>query len=93
MLGRSFKIIVGALLLASCATTKDPGIKVEYIEKPVIQVQSCVKASDVPDRPARLASPPDNLERALSLALAKVSEWTRYGNKADVILKGCSSVR
>lgn len=93
MLGRSFKIIVGALLLSACATSKEPGIRVEYVEKPVIQAQSCVKASDVPTRPARLSTPPDNIERALAVALAKVSEWTRYGNKADVILKGCSSLK
>lgn len=92
MLGRSFKFLL-PLALAACSTTSTPGIKVEYIEKPVIQVQPCVKASDVPERPSRLASPPDNLERALSLALAKVSEWTRYGKKSDVILKGCSSLK
>lgn len=92
MLGRSFKWLL-PLCLAACSTPSTPGIKVEYIDRPVVQVQPCVKASDVPTRPSRLASPPDNLERALSLALAKVSEWTRYGNKSDVILKGCSSVR
>lgn len=93
MLGRSFKFLLIPLALAACTTTREGGIKVEYVEKPVIQVQPCVKAADVPERPARLSSPPDNIERALAVALAKVSEWTRYGNKADVILKGCSSLK
>ncbi len=81
------------LLLAACATTPEKGIKVEYVDRPVIVETKCVKVADIPKRPGTLASGglPDNVERALSLALAKVSEWTRYGNKADAVLVSCAN--
>lgn len=78
------------LLLAGCATTQ-PAIRTQIVEKPVIQVQKCIKAEDVPTRPRPLAqeAKPSDLETALSIALAKISEWTRYGNKIDEIIKNC----
>lgn len=78
------------LLLAGCATTQ-PAIRTQIVEKPVIQVEKCVKAEDVPSRPRPLSqeAKPSDLETALSVALAKISEWTRYGNKTDEILKNC----
>lgn len=90
MRGISFKLLGGLLLLAGCAHAPS-GIQVQYVDRPVIQVQKCIKATEVPQRPASLKSGPvaTNLEQALSLALAKVSEWTRYGDKADVVLSGC----
>lgn len=93
MLGLKCKAaVLAALALSACATAKDPAYKVEYVDRPVIQQKACLSPSDVPSRPAPLGSSaiPTNLERALSVALAKVSEWTRYGNKADVIMKTCA---
>jgi PBP1b-binding outer membrane lipoprotein LpoB len=82
-------IIFSALLLAGCATTQ-PAIRTQIVEKPVIQVEKCVKAKDVPARPRPLNEvKPTDLETALSIALAKISEWTRYGNKTDEVLKNC----
>jgi len=77
----------------ACTTAGPPGIKVEYVDKPVLVETKCVKAKDIPSRPGPLSASaiPSNIETALSVALAKVSEWTRYGNKTDVILKSCSS--
>lgn len=79
------------LLLAGCATTQ-PAIRTQIVEKPVIQVEKCVKAKDVPSRPRPLAqeAKPSDLETALSIALAKISEWTRYGNKTAEIIKNCT---
>lgn len=79
------------LLLGACATTQ-PGIRTVMVDRPVIQVEHCVKKEDVPTRPATLNSgpTPSNLEQALSLALAKISEWTRYGNRTDEILRACT---
>lgn len=90
MRGVSYSLLT--LLLAACATTREPGIKVEYVDKPVIVEQKCVKGKDIPSLPGRLSSTaiPSNVETALAVALAKVSEWTRYGNKTDAILKSCS---
>lgn len=78
------------VMLAGCSTTQ-PAIRTQIVEKPVIQVQKCVKAEDVPSRPRPLAQEvkPSDLETALSVALAKISEWTRYGNKTDEIMKNC----
>lgn len=82
-------ILFSFLLLAGCATTQ-PAIRTQIVEKPVIQVEKCVKAEDVPVRPRPLSeAKPVDLETALSIALAKISEWTRYGNKADEVLTNC----
>lgn len=82
-------IIFSVLLLAGCATTQ-PAIRTQIVEKPVIQIEKCVKAEDVPVRPRPLSeSKPNDLEAALSIALVKISEWTRYGNKADEVLRNC----
>lgn len=82
-------ILFSALLLAGCATTQ-PAIRTQIVEKTVIQVQKCVKAEDVPVRPRPLSeAKPNDLEAALSIALTKISEWTRYGNKADEVLTNC----
>lgn len=80
--------LVLSLLLVGCAHTT-PGIKIQTVEVPVIHVQKCIKKEDTPTRPKRLGSMPSNIEDALRIALAKVSEWTRYGNKADKIFAAC----
>ena len=90
MRGISFKMLPWLLLLSACATHQTPGIKVEYVDKPVIVQKSCLEPKDIPTRPARLGSPPANLETALAVVMAKVSEWTRYGNRADPALQSCA---
>lgn len=84
--------LVGILLLVSACAKPEAGIRVEYVDRPVITETSCVKAKDVPKTPGPLsgAAMPKNTETALSVAMAKVSEWTRYGNKADAILTACA---
>lgn len=92
MRGTLCNLLVLSVMLSACASTRSPGIKIEYVDRPVIQVQKCIKRGDVPARPTALktSEQPSDLERALSLALAKVSEWTRYGNKMDVIVRNCT---
>lgn len=89
MRGIAFKLLP-VVLLASCATT--PGIKTVLVDRPVIKVEKCIKKEDVPQRPEDLKRTPmpKDLETALSVAIAKISEWTRYGNKTDEIMKNCS---
>ncbi len=89
MRGVIFKL-APLLLLGACATTQ-PGIRTVMVDRPVVQVEHCVKKEDVPARPSALNSgpAPSNLEQALSLALAKLSEWTRYGHRTDEILRAC----
>jgi len=95
MHGLRCKLVVwlSPLLLIACTTPSTPGIKVEYVDKPVLVETKCVKPKDIPSRPGPLAASaiPSNVESALSVALAKVSEWTRYGNRTDAILKSCVS--
>lgn len=90
MRGIIFKL-APLLLLGACATTQ-PGLRTVMVDRPVIQVEHCVKKEDVPARPATLNSgpTPSSLDQALSLALAKLSEWTRYGNRTDEILRACT---
>jgi hypothetical protein len=89
MRGILYKLL--PILLVSGCMTAQPGIRTEIVEKPVIQVQKCIKISDVPVRPRPLKDEPkpSDLESALSTALVKISEWTRYGNKTDEIIKNC----
>lgn len=84
-----FKLIP-LLILAGCVKP-GVGIRTEIVEVPVIQVEHCVSPEDIPVRPSPLQSGrrPTDLETALSLALAKLSEWVRYGNQTEVVLRGC----
>lgn len=86
------KCSIALLILLSACAKPEQGIRVEYVDRPVITETSCVKAKDVPSRPGPLSSSatPKNLESALSVALAKVSEWTRYGGRANAILTSCA---
>lgn len=77
------------LLLGACATQH--GIRVEYVDRPVITVEKCIRKDDVPKAPSKLPPLPTDLEGALATALAKVSEWTRYGKRVDIILPKCIS--
>lgn len=83
------KALILLALLAGCATTA-PAVRVETIEVPVIRVEKCVAASDVPTRPSALPPRPNDIRAALDLAVAKVLEWTSYGEKADPVLRGCA---
>lgn len=82
-----------SLLLALTACASTPAIKTVMVDRPIPIVQKCVKASDIPVRPKTLKEEglPLDLEKALSIALAKISEWTRYGHQTDTILSGCTS--
>lgn len=79
------------LSLSACSTTDTPGIKV--VTQPVasIQVQHCVDKKDIPVRPGKLQKMPTSLEDALRATLAKIGEWTKYGNTANAVLNGCAS--
>jgi len=89
MRGTIFKLLP-ILLVAGCATT--PGIRTIMVDKPVIKVEKCIRTEDIPVRPTPLHSEavPSDLETALSKTLAKISEWTQYGNKADPLFKKCA---
>lgn len=93
MLGTRFKSILFSLipfaLLLGCGERPEPGIKIQYVDRPVVTVEKCIKKEDVPTRPDKLGGTPSDLEQALSLALAKVSEFTRYANKTEIIMKNC----
>ncbi len=92
MRGSVFNLLIGLSLLTACGPRPEPGIKVEYIDRPVIQQKSCIQPTDIPKRPGSLSSVavPSNLEKALDVAMAKVSEWIRYGNRADAIMSACA---
>lgn len=85
MRGLVFSLV---FLLAACMPK--PGIEIRTVEKPVLVIEKCIKKEDAPVLPSPLQKPiPSDLETALSVALAKVSEWTRYGAEASTIINGC----
>ncbi len=85
-----FSKLIPLLLLSACTTTQ-PGIRIEYVDRPVVTVEKCIRKDDVPKAPSKLPPLPTDLEGALATALAKVSEWTRYGKRVDIILPKCIS--
>jgi hypothetical protein len=83
------RIVILTLLAAGCAH-KEPAMQVRTVEVPVLRVEKCVAAGDVPRRPAALPKRPKSISAALDLAVAKVLEWQSYGDRADAVLKGCA---
>lgn len=84
-------LLLPILLLSGCSSS-NPAIKTQFVDRPVIQTVHCLKQEDVPKRPEPLATSaavPEDLETALALSLSKLSEWSRFGNKIDVIIKNC----
>lgn len=93
MRGINFKygfIILSFSLIGACTKPDAPGIRVEYVDRPVIQVEKCIQKQDRPIRPSKLGTVPDKIEDALSMVLAKVSEFNRYSNKTELILDSCT---
>lgn len=84
------KIIVLALLLGGCAH-KEPAIEVRTVEVPVVRVEHCIAAKDIPARPSPLPKRPKHISSALDIAVAKILELQSYAEKADALLKGCAS--
>jgi len=78
------------LLLAGCSHT---GIRTQFVDRPVLKVEKCIKKGDIPVQPKKLSEEgmPLDLEGLAAAALAKVSEWTRYGGKADILFSGCTN--
>lgn len=90
---RSNVSIILSLCLVGMSGCSKPsqGIRVEYVDRSVIKVEHCLKASERPVRPTSLKSEglPADLEKLASVALAKVSEYVRYSNKTEAIMDGC----
>lgn len=85
-----YLVLAIPVLLAACNTAQS-GVEIRTVEVPVLRVEKCVKTTDIPQRPARLATPrPNNASRALDLAVAKVMQWERYGGEAHALLNGCA---
>jgi len=87
-------IILSLCLLGTtgCARTSQ-GVSVKYVDRAVVQVEKCFKKEDRPTRPKSLKEEglPADLEKALAVSLAKVSEFFRYSNKTEAILDSCQN--
>lgn len=83
------RTLILSALLAGCAHDQ-AGIDVRTVEVPVIRVERCIAAGDIPVPPADLPTRPANISAALDLAVAKVFEWQTYGAKAGAVLRGCA---
>ncbi len=86
---RAIYCLPALLLLGACATR--PGIAVRTVTAPVVRVETCVAIADIPAPPAALPRRPASAVVALDLAVAKLLEWTSYGEKADAVMRGCAT--
>jgi|GEM_PF-3975020 len=80
------RVFALALLLAGCATPREPVVRTIEVRVPVPVV--CVDR--VPERPAGLGEMPGDVVTALSRALARLLEWQAYGVEADGKLRACA---
>ena len=89
MRGLSYKLLLLPLLLVGC--TPGVGIKTQIVTRPVLLTEKCIKKEDIPTLPKPLhdTAIPSDLETALSLTLAKISEWAEYGHQADTVIQNC----
>lgn len=78
------------LCAAACSHTQ-PAVEVRTVEVPVIRVEHCLAAADVPRKPSALPKRPATMRAALDIAFAKVLELTSYAEKADALLQGCAA--
>lgn len=83
------RALILILLLAGCSSTK-PAVEVRTVEVPVIRVEKCVETAKVPRKPGALGKRPTVIRAAVDTLLAKVREWELYGDRADVVLRGCA---
>lgn len=73
---------IAALTLAGCATTREPGVEIRYVEV-VKEVQKPCPAKK-PERPDPLARPlPTDLQKLVLVLAAKLAEYADAGNYAD----------
>lgn len=79
-----------ALLLTSCATP--PVAHIETVRVPVIVPTACLRADQVPARPAGLGDLPADAVQALDVALSRLIDWKVYGVAADGMLRTCSKI-
>lgn len=83
-------IAASALALAGCASSQ-PGIDVRTVEVPVVRVEKCIAAEDVPETPPWLGRRKSRDARVLAdILLARVFEWQVYGKKVEAVMKGCT---
>ena len=81
-------ILCLAAALAACKSAP-PAVEVRTVEVPVIRVERCLAAGDMPPQPAALPKRPGTISAALDVAVAKVLEWQSYGARAAAAMKGC----
>jgi hypothetical protein len=76
-------------LITACAS--DPGVQVKYVDRPVVETRNCLRQEDIPKPPDKLrnTTTPHTIDSALSIALAKIAEWEKYGSAADAAMQSC----
>ena len=80
---------LAALALSACAA-RQPAVEIRTVEVPVLRVETCFNASDLPKVPSGLPKRPSTVSSALDVAIAKVIELQGYAAKADALLKICA---
>jgi hypothetical protein len=81
-------------LLAGCQTPQ-PRVIEKVVTQPVVVERPvpCIKDTDIPLLPAPLVDAPATANAALSLALAKLDEYVKYGAGSQSIMRNCAKLR
>jgi hypothetical protein len=83
------RAIILALMLSACATTQ-PAVRVEIKTVRVPVATFCVRASDIPAKPALLGSQlTGNPVHDLDLVAAQLLRFMTYGEVQAALLSGC----
>jgi hypothetical protein len=83
------RAIILALMLSACATTQ-PAVRVEIQTIRVPVTVACVRASDIPAKPALLGSQlTGNPVHDLDMITAQLLRFMTYGEVQAALLSGC----
>jgi hypothetical protein len=86
------RAIILALMLSACATTQ-PAVRVEIQTVRVPVTVACVRASDIPAKPALLGSQlTGNPVHDLDLVAAQLLRFMTYGEAQAALLGACVEI-
>lgn len=78
-------------ILAGCAATVPPKVTTEVrtVEIKVPVRVPCIKADEIPAKPARIIKADADYKGLAAGAVAELREWEVFYVKADALMKGC----
>lgn len=92
---RTRTLLTAMLLLVAGCQTPPTRVVEKIVTQPVVVERPvpCIKDTDIPLLPTPLGSLPGGANAALSLALAKLDEYVKYGDGSQSMLQTCAKLR